>query len=96
MAFIGTDPEHKEPGTSLRISIGISKQGNKHLRTLLFMCAQTARKHNGACKDVYECLVARGKTKQQALIAVASKLARQTWAVLTKRTPYVDKTVARA
>ena len=90
VAFIGTNPRRDTSGTSLAVDRGITKQGNAHLRTLFYMGALTARKHNAACRALYERLIARGKTKKQALVAVASKLARQAWAVLHYREPYVD------
>ena len=90
VAYIGCDPTHRQSGTSLRVAGGISKRGNRHLRTLLYMGAHTARKYNASCRALYERLVGRGKTKKQALIAVAAKLARQAWAVLHHRREYID------
>lgn len=90
VAYVGMDPVQRHSGTSLHVHGGISKRGNRHLRTLLYMGAQTARKHNAACRALYERLIGRGKTKKQALVAVASKLARQAWAVLHHGRPYED------
>lgn len=89
-AYIGVNPSRRISGTSLYINAGISKRGNRHLRTLFYLGALSARRHNTACKALYERLVAHGKTKKQALIAVAHKLIRQAWGVLHNRTPYLD------
>jgi transposase len=90
VALLGTAPRRERSGTSLWANGPITKQGNATLRTLFFMGAQTARKHNAACRALYERLIAKGKKPKQALIAVANKLARQAWAVLHHRQPYVD------
>ncbi|CAN5581974.1 IS110 family transposase [soil metagenome] len=90
VAYIGTNPARRYSGTSLHVNGGISKQGNRHLRTLFYMAALTARRHNASCRALYDRLVAKGKTKKQALIAVASKLIRQAWGVLHHRQPFID------
>tara|TARA_B100000945_G_scaffold176954_1_gene141946 strand:+ start:173 stop:889 length:717 start_codon:yes stop_codon:yes gene_type:complete len=37
--------------------------GNPKLRNLLFMCSFTACKQNKACRDIYERIIAKGKSK---------------------------------
>ena len=90
VAYIGVNPTRHISGTSLHINAGISKRGNRHLRTLFYLCALSASRHNAASSVLYERLIARGKTKKQALIAVAHKLIRQAWGVLEHRKPYFD------
>ena len=48
--------------------------GRVELRSLLFMCALTSSKRDPAMRVFYERMLARGKTKMCALIAVARKL----------------------
>lgn len=79
--YIGMSPVEKRSGSSVRGRSGISKQGNPKLRNLLFMCSFNACKSNKACKELYERLVAKGKSKKLALIAVANKLLKQAFAV---------------
>lgn len=52
----------------------ISKKGNKFLRNAVFMPALAACRYNPVLKDFYLRLVAKGKNKKLALIAVARKL----------------------
>jgi transposase len=52
----------------------ISKKGNKFLRNAVFMPALSAIRHNPQMKAFYQRLVAKGKNKKLALIAVARKL----------------------
>ncbi len=79
--YIGLSPVEKQSGSSVRGRASISKQGNGKLRNLLFMCSFNACKSNKACKALYERLVAKGKSKKLALIAVANKLLTQAFAI---------------
>ncbi len=45
------------------------------------MCSFNACKSNKACKDLYERITAKGKSKKLALIAVANKLVKQSFAI---------------
>ena len=54
--------------------VRISKAGNQHLRRALYMPALVAVRHDPHLRGFYEHLVARGKTKMQALVASMRKL----------------------
>jgi transposase len=41
----------------------------------------TACKYNKACRDIYERIVAKGKSKKLALISVCNKLLKQAFAI---------------
>lgn len=79
--YIGLSPVEKRSGSSLRGRSGISKQGNGKLRNLLFLCSFNACKSNKACRELYNRIVAKGKSKKLALIAVANKLLKQAFAI---------------
>jgi len=79
--YVGLSPVEHRSGSSVRGRSGISKQGNGKLRNLLFMCSFNACKSNQACKAQYERIVAKGKSKKLALIAVANKLLKQAFAI---------------
>jgi len=79
--YIGMSPVEKRSGSSVRGRSGISKQGNPKLRNLLFMCSFNACTTNKACRELYERIVAKGKSKKLALIAVANKLIKQAFAI---------------
>ena len=81
VCFIGSNPSPKESGSSVKGRGSISRKGNGYLRKLFFLAALSACKWNRSCKDLYERLVAKGKAKKVALIAVANKLIRQVFAV---------------
>ncbi len=74
VAFAGLDPAPRESGTSVRGERHISKKGSARLRQALYMAALSAAQHNPPFRAVYERLVARGKKKIVAIVAVARKL----------------------
>ena len=74
VAQSGLDPVHQVSGTSVHKSSRISRRGNRHLRRALFMPAVSASRFDPHMKAFYTLLLARNKTKMQALTAVARKL----------------------
>lgn len=88
-AFAGLVPQPDQSGTK-EGPRRISKAGHAHLRTLLFMGALTASRHNASCRQLYERLRGRGKQHKVALIAVANKLVRQIYAVVKSGVAYID------
>jgi transposase len=93
--YAGITPTIRESGTSVRGRSRISKMGNPKLRNLLFMCSFTACKHNKACKEIYERIIAKGKSKKLALIAVCNKLLKQAFAVAKSGLPYDENHVSK-
>ncbi len=87
-SYAGITPIIRESGSSIRSRPRISKAGNGKLRNLLFMCSFNACKYNKACKALYDRLVAKGKSKKLALIAVCNKLLKQAFAVVKNKMPY--------
>ena len=80
-SYSGLTPMIRQSGTSVKGRPRISKIGNKKLRNLLFMCSFNACKYNKACRELYERIVAKGKSKKLALIAVCNKLLKQAFAI---------------
>ena len=81
ISYFGLNPIIRESGSSIRGKSRISKTGNNHIRNLLFMCAFTACEHNKSCREIYQRITAKGKSKKLALIAVANKLLKQSLAI---------------
>ena len=75
-SFVGVSPTVKESGTSVRGSGKVAKVGNPYLRSLLFMCSFTACRVCGPCEALYSRLLARGKSKMLALVAVMHRLVK--------------------
>ena len=80
-SYAGLTPVIRNSGTSVNGRSRISKIGNQKLRNLLFMCSFNACKYNQACKAIYDRIVAKGKSKKLALIAVCNKLLKQAFAI---------------
>lgn len=74
VAYAGLDPAPRDSGTAVRGAGHISKTGKARLRQAVFMAAISAARFNPPLKAFYDRLVARGKRKKVALVAVARKL----------------------
>lgn len=86
--YIGITPTTREFWSNVRGSSSISKVGNRKLRNLLFLCSFTACKQNKGCREIYERIVNKGKSKKLALIAVSNKLLKQSFAIAKSGNPY--------
>lgn len=88
VAYAGLDPRRYESGTSVEKPVRISKMGNARLRAILYMNALSAVRHDRGARLFFARLVARGKKKKQALVAVMRKLLHGIWIVLQRRVAY--------
>lgn len=87
-SYIGICPRIFESGTSVKGKARICKMGMSHIRALLYLCSWSASRCNKACRELYQRLLAKGKAKKLALIAVANKLLKQAFAIATQKTKY--------
>lgn len=87
-AYVGLAPMERTSGSSIKGRSYISKKGSPLLRHHLFMCSFTACQNNSQCKALYERLVAKGKSKKLALIAVCNKLIKQSYGVCKNNLVY--------
>ncbi len=71
-------------------TLGNDEIGNQKLRNILFMCSFNTCKYNKACREIYERIVAKGKSKKLALIAVCNKLLKQAFAIAKSGLIYDD------
>ena len=94
-SYVGITPTIRRSGSSVRGKSRISKMGNRKLRNLMFLCAFSACKHNKGCRELYERIVAKGKSKKLALIAVANKLLKQAFAIAKSGLPYDENFVSK-
>lgn len=89
-SYIGLCPRIFESGTSVKGKARICKMGMSRIRAMLYICSWSAKRCNKACRDMYERLLAKGKAKKLALIAVANKLLKQAFAIATQQTKYQE------
>jgi len=89
-SYIGLCPRIFESGTSVKGKARITKMGMSRIRAVLYVCSWAAKKYNKACSELYGRLVAKGKAKRQALIAVANKLLKQAFAIAVNGMDYQE------
>jgi transposase len=88
IASAGLSPREHTSGTSIRGKVRITKMGGGLIRSKLFICSFSAKKTNVACATLFDRLVAKGKNKKLALIAVCNKLLKQAFAIIKSGVPY--------
>jgi len=89
VAYVGLDPKPHESGSSIRKRAGISRQGNRAMRSRLFMSALGGIKgKNSPLRAFYQRLVGRGKPKKLALVAAERKILIWSWMVFSTNTPF--------
>ncbi len=87
-AYLGLDPAICESGSSINKKARISRQGNRPLRSRLYIGALGGVKGNNPLRAFYQRLVGRGKPKKLALVAAARKILVWAWAVFISNTPF--------
>ena len=88
VAQAGLDPRQYSSGSSVHKKTRISKTGNRHLRRALYMPALVAACREPHFRAYYEHLLARGKTKMQALVAVMRKLLHAIYGMFRYQMPF--------
>ena len=82
ISFAGLSPKEFSSGTSIKSKVKICKMGGGRLRHVLYMGALNAKENNPACKELFDRLVAKGKNKKLAVIAVCNKMLKQVFGVV--------------
>jgi transposase len=97
VAFAGLDPAVFQTGQYDAPHRHISKRGSPHLRRTLWLMAVAAIMQPGPLRDYYKRRRADGKHHLSAVTAVALKLCRITWRVMTDQRDYTpEPPVAKA
>lgn len=87
-SYAGITPTIRQSGSSVRARARISKVGNRKMRNLLFMCSMSAFKRNKSCREIFERITNKGKSRKLALLAVSNKLLKQCFAIVKSGIPY--------
>ena len=88
VAFSGLDPRFFTSGKTVEKRPRISRGGSRHLRRSLYMPALVALRHDPYLRGFYQHLVARGKARLQAVVAVMRKLLHAVFAMFSSNQPY--------
>ena len=91
MSWLGMTPRNMQSGTSIHVNGGITKMGDGRLRTQFYMCAVASIKFNDRCRAMWERMRAKGKPAKVVFIAIACKLLRTAYALVTKKQKYDAK-----
>jgi transposase len=88
VAFSGLDPRVFKSGKSVEKRPRISRGGSRHLRRALYMPALVALRREPYLRGFYQNLLARGKARLQAVVAVMRKLLHALFAMFRTNQPY--------
>lgn len=91
VAHSGLDVRHFDSGTSVHKQPRISKRGNAHIRRILYMPALVAIQHEPNVRVFYEQMLAAGKQKLQAIVAVMRKLLHAIYGMLKTDTNFAGE-----
>jgi transposase len=86
--FAGLDPRAFDSGKSIHKKTRISKAGNRHIRSALYMPALSAKQHDPHVKAYFQHLVANGKKPLQAVCAIMRKLLHAIHGMLKHNEPF--------
>jgi len=81
VAHAGLDPRPRQSGAT-DAPRHISRTGNRHLRLALFMPALVAIQRCPQVRACYEALLARGKKKKVAIVAIMRRMLHAIWGML--------------
>jgi len=87
----GTNPIIIQSGGTQGFYGRISKQGNKHLRFMVYTVGKSLAQHNKDLRPYYEKLKARGKHARKAFIALGNKFIKIAFSMLKHKKPYESK-----
>jgi transposase len=87
-AFVGLDPTPYSSGSSVFKRASISKMGDSHIRSLLYMGALGGVRGHNPLRNFYQALVKRGKAKRLALVASARKILVWAWACFSRQVDF--------
>lgn len=76
ISFLGLSPRIYESGSSVHKLPKINKRGSSAIRRALFLTALVSSRYNDKFKQRYENLVARGKNKKVAIVAIMCAIVR--------------------
>jgi transposase len=86
--FAGLDPKAFESGKSVHKKMRLSKAGNRHIRSALYMPALSAKQHDPHVSAYFQHLVDNGKKPLQAVCAVMRKLLHAIHGMLKRDQPF--------
>jgi transposase len=88
--YAGVAPFPYQSGTSIKGRTKVHPLADKKLKSLLNMCAISAIRHDKEIKTYYERKAAEGKNKMLIINNVKCKLLARVFAVINRKTPFIN------
>lgn len=89
-SYCGIAPFPNRSGSSIRGKTKISNLAFKKIKTLLDLCAKSAIQYNTEMRQYYHKRITEGKNKRSTINIIRNKLLSRMFAVINRKTPYVD------
>ncbi|MCP4977231.1 MAG: IS110 family transposase [Maribacter sp.] len=89
-SYCGIAPFPNSSGTSVRGRTKVSHLANKKVKSLLDLCAKSSIQFNPEMKTYYDRRIEKGKNKMSTINIIRNKLVARIFAVVERKTPYVD------
>ena len=91
ISFLGLSPRIYESGSSVHKTRKINKRGSSAIRRVLFLTALVSSRFNAKFKERYESLIAKGKKKKVALVAVMCAIVRYLKSLFPLNEVYINE-----
>jgi transposase len=89
-SYCGIAPFPYASGTSIRGKTKVSNLANKSMKSLLTMCALSSIQFSPEMKEYYEKRIKEDKNKMSTINIIRNKILSRIFAVIERKTPYVD------
>ncbi|HRN49646.1 MAG TPA: IS110 family transposase [Niabella sp.] len=88
--YVGIAPFEYQSGTSIKGKTKVSHFAQKRLKSAIHLAALTSKKYDAEIKKYFEKKVEEGKNKMLVLNAIRCKLIARAFAVINRKTPFVN------
>jgi len=88
ISLAGMAPREYQSGTSVHKRVRICKMGGKKIRNSMYLASMTAIRYNKPCEAMFLRMKQKGKNGKVAMIAVANKLLKQSFAIAKSGVPF--------
>ena len=93
ISFLGLSPRIYESGSSVHKSPKINKRGSSAIRRVLFLAALVSFRYNDKFKQRYDNLIAKGKNKKVAIVAVMCAIVRYLKSLFPLSESYINESL---
>lgn len=93
ISFLGLSPRIYESGSSVHKSPKINKRGSSAIRRVLFLAALVSSRYNDKFKQRYDNLIAKGKNKKVAIVAVMCAIVRYLKSLFPLSDSYINESL---